>query len=425
MKIKIVILIMLFHPIVSKALTKKEAFENLQASAKWNLTKTLQDESNQKALEAESEFRPHVQVALKQLVARINPIQYGSNNQVEVIDTVGFGSSSIQMEWAIANPVAAAQILMTKAQAKVSGHQAREYQNDLTALMLLSYLNVQKLERQLATTEVSLKKSNLIFKLATSKRKIGAGIPLEVARAKGLVGLDQVKKMVALTKLLKSKHDLEKLLDIQKLPSELEKLNPQIVGTLDSHSYMSAAFETRADLKSAEALRDSSILLKQQSSSWFLPKVALFAEAGTVQPTFLGLPAKTLNGAVGISFMIPLESGGLITAKRREAQIANYRAEINLKEKKQEILLQVKEALESVAAAEEALTVARNYIGTSTEEANIAEKRFFSGMSNILDLSSAHTNRAIADDTLTESEFNFEAARINYYRVLGDFKDYF
>ncbi len=407
------------------ALTKRDAFEALQASTKWNLTRTLQDESNQKSIEADSELRPHFQLAFKQLAARINPIQFGINNQIESIDTIAVGSTSLQMEWAISNPMAAAQSLIAKAQAKASGYQAKEYQNDLTALMLVSYLNVQKLERQLATTEASLEKSNLILKLATSKRKIGAGIPLEVARAKGLVGLDQVKKMLAMTKLLKNKHDLEKLLDLNKIATPLEKLNPQIVPNQDSQSFMAAAFESRLDLRSAEVSRESSNMLKQEATRWFLPKISLFAEAGTVQPSLLGLPAKTLNGAVGVSFMIPLESGGMIAAKRREAQIASYRAEINLKEKKQEILSQIKEALESVAAAEEGLIVARNYIATSSEEADIAEKRFFSGMSTVLDLSSAHTNRALADDTLTESEFNFEAARINYYRVLGDFKDYF
>lgn len=407
-----------------KALTKHEALEALQASQKWSLTKTLQEEASQKTIEAESEFRPHTQLAIKQLAARINPIQYGLNNQTDTIDTIAFGSTSLQLEWVIANPVAAAEVVYAKAQSKISGFQMKDYQNDLISLMLISYLNVQKLERQLATTEASLEKSNLILRLATSKKKIGAGIPLDIARAKSLVGLDQVKRVVAYTKLLKSKHELEKLLGLSKISTPFEKLNPQIARPLDPQSYLSTSIDSRVDLKTAETSREMAASLTQSSSKWFLPKLSFFAEAGTSQPNLLGFPAKTLNGAVGVTLIIPLDSGGLISAKRKQAQIASYRAEINFKEKKQEILSQVKESLENLAAAEEALGVARNYILTTTEEADIAEKRFFSGMSNVIDLSSAHTNRAFADDALTDSEFNYEAARINYYRVLGDFKDY-
>ena len=144
---------MMFHSVDSSAMTKREAYESLQVSSRWNLTRTLQDEGNQKTLEAESEFLPHTQLAFKQLAARINPIEYGLNNQTETIDTVALGSTTLQVEWVILNPVAAAQVLKSKAQAKTNGFQAKEYQNDLTALMLMSYLNVQKLERQLATTE--------------------------------------------------------------------------------------------------------------------------------------------------------------------------------------------------------------------------------------------------------------------------------
>ncbi len=406
-------------------ISKKDAFDLLQQKGiKWRLINSISEDADIKLEEAGSAFKPKVQLAFKQFYAKINPVQYGGEDKT-VIEQVGFGSTALEMNWPLLDPAAKVELKVAQIKASSSKQQVIQNQNELTALMLFQFLSVQKLRRQLNVMDANLEKSQLIFKLAQSKNKVGAGIHLDVARAKNLYELDRLKKINAFNKYLKSMHELATTLGVEKLPGPLEPLSTKKLETEKLRTLLDSSLANRGDLKSAELNLNAASEIASDSKKTIFPKLSLLGEVGTTQATVLGLPARTATGIVGIVLTIPLVSGGLLEAKKREALSFENKAQLQLQQTRLEVLSQVKEALEQILSTEEALGAAENYVQTVKEESDIAEKRFSYGVSNILEFTSSHANFSNAQETLTEAMFNFEAAKLNYYRTLGSFEGYF
>ncbi|MEL4382786.1 TolC family protein, partial [Shewanella algae] len=93
---------------------------------------------------------------------------------------------------------------------------------------------------------------------------------------------------------------------------------------------------------------------------------------------------------------IPLETGGLLKSKRQEAAVLVERASLQEKQTKVEILNQLKEGLEQLFAAEEAIKGAGDYLKAAYEEVRINKERFHVGSANLLDYSNSHSNLATA-----------------------------
>jgi outer membrane protein TolC len=405
--------------------SKADAYETLRKQGfKWHLIQTQADDADIKVEETTSAFKPKVQLAFKQFVAKINPVQYGLDEK-DTLDQVGFGTTGVEFNWTILDPAASSESKLALFKASASKQLVLQNRTDLTALMLFQFLTVQKLKRQLVVMDGNLEKSQLIYKLAKSKNDVGAGIPLDVARARNLHELDRLKKINAFNKYLKAQHDLATTLGLEKIKAPLEPLQTEKMNPNDIRSLFDQALATRADLKSAELSSAAANEFVTEIKKSFFPKLTLVGEVGTTQATAFGFPARQASGLIGIELTIPLESGGLIHAKKREALSLQNKADLQLQQTRLEVLSQIKEALEQILSTEEALTAAESYVETVKEETNIAEKRFSHGSSNILDYTSSHNNLATAQDTLTDAMFNLEAAKLNYYRTLGSFDGYF
>ncbi len=229
---------------------------------------------------------------------------------------------------------------------------------------------------------------------------------------------------MAFNKLQKARHELATTLGVEKISQDLEPLAARRIKITDVRVYLEKTCAQRADLKMAHSDLETARTAVAYTSGWFFPKFSLMAELGSTQASVLGLPAKTINGFIGASLTIPLDTGGIISSKKAEAASAENKATLQTEQTRLEILQQVKESLEQLLSAEEALNASEDYVKTVHEESRIAEGRYREGLSNILDFTSAHTNLTSAEDTLTESIFNYESAKLNYFRAQGSMDEY-
>jgi|GEM_PF-2631582 len=406
------------------SLDATEAYELLRKSDKWRLIETLAPENRAKVREAEAAFRPKAGLVMREVIAHINPLEFGLTTSTP-ISTVGFGSTAIEAEWTLLDPLSQANILLARSKESVTAEQARQYQVDLTAGMLLQLLNVQKLQKQFDLSSANLEKSQLILKLASAKHQVGAGIPLDVARAESLVSLDRIKKMAVFNKLLKAKHDLALTLGFERLDTQFAPIETRELNLPDQTTVLKWALDHRPDLQSSRVAVDAAHEAFHEASRTFFPKLQVLGNVGRSDTSILGLTSDYVNGYLGVSFSIPIDASGLIEAKRLESKVMVSKSEIGLREKINEVTSEIKEALENLSIAKEGLVAAQAYVKTAQTEAQIAEHRFEAGSSNGLDLSSALTNLASSRDNLNDSKFNYEAAKVTYFRARGDFTDYF
>lgn len=417
-------LLFFLQPLPTFALTKKEAFDRLTTNGpKWTLTRSIPEEAESKFKESRAKTRPLFQLGVTQYAARINPIQFGIDQPT--YDTVGFGTTALEMRWTILDPVASFDRLSAETQLDIAKGQAKQYQNDLTAMMLIQYLTVQKLKSQLQTIEVSSKRSSEIYKLAKTKQGVGAGIQLEVTRARSLSELDRIKKLQLKTKFNKALNDLALLLGQDSLLDEVEPLTFNPKPLADLKIQLDRAPEIRSDLQNAHAGVAAANKLSNASQSRFFPKLSLLGDVGSTRTSWIGLPAERVTGFIGVRLEVPIETGGLIEAKRQGASALSMKANAQETQTRLELQNQMKEALEQIEAAQEASLVAQQYVKSTEEEAQIVGRRFAIGGGSVLDVLNSHNNIANARDTEIDAIFAYESAQVALFRTVGSFEMYF
>lgn len=396
----------------------------METGIKWKMTETLMADATAKRDQAQATFNPKFLLALRQYYSRINPIQYGGV-EGQSINQIFFGTTAVEFNWTFMDPLAKGELIVAENSLRTTKEKTKQLQTDLAALTMLQFLNAQRLERQIELMNSNLNKSELIYKLAQARKGVGAGISLDISRARNLYELDRMKKIGTQNKRLKAEHELATTLGLEALPAPLEALEPKRIPIEPLDVYLEKALENRPDLKTAKADLATAQNARRYTEGHIFPKMSFIAELGTTQVSAFGMPIRTPTGFLGFALTIPIDSGGLIQAKKDEALSAERKANLQVSQIRLELLQQVKEASEQMQSADEALTAAENYVKTSQEEARIAEKRFENGASAILDYTTAHTSLASAQDTLTETAYNYEAAKLNYFRTAGDMDTYF
>jgi outer membrane protein TolC len=408
----------------SLAITKREAYDLMSRQGpKWKLTEALPQEAESKLNESRSKTRPQFAFGVTQYAARINPIQFGVDQPP--VDLVGFGTTALEMRWHIVDPVANFERLTAEAQFDISKAQSRQYQTDLTAAMLVQYLTVQKLKSQLQTIEIASKRSAQILKLAQDKKRVGAGIEMDVTRARSLSELDRIKKLQLQTKLNKAANELALFLGQDTAQSNVEPMQFRPVDIAALRARLDEAPKTRADIATAHLGVLAARTLQEKASGRFFPKFSILGDLGTTRTTFIGLPPERATGFIGMRLEIPIESGGFIEAKRQGAAALGMKAEAQEAQTRLELQNQMKEVIEQLEAAHEAAQVAGAYVKSTEEEAAFVDRRFAGGSGSVVDVLNSYNTLATAKDTEIDAIFAYEAAQVALYRTIGSFDEYF
>jgi outer membrane protein TolC len=410
----------------AKLLTKKDSFEMLKKNGfKWKLTETLPQEARGKSQQEQSENAFKYEFVMRQYVAKTNPAKYGLDSKLDV-DTIGVGTTGIAFTYSLIDPVEEMKINAALAQERMTQEQSAEYQHELTALLLLEYATVQKLERQREATKGSVDRAQLILKLAKTKNRIGAGVSTELNKANSLLESENIKRLGIDIKLSKARQDLLQLIGYKDVDPKLELFDVRELNLKSTEAVdLDFATHQRADYKMALEGAAASQTASEKLKGNFWPKLAIIGDVGTTDTTFAGLPGRTLSGLVGMNLTIPLNSGGYLEGKRAETLALRNRASINLQQTESDLEVQVKQSRQQIAAAQEAVMAAGHFVKLVKQELELSQKKYQSGSANSLDVATAHSNFASAMDTETEALFNFEAAKIQYFKSLGSFEEYF
>ena len=236
---KIYVCILIFAGSTNHAedlLTKKQAFQMMEKNGfKWKQTNLLTSEAEAKTMEASSAFQPHIGTAARTFLGRVNAAEYGLPDS-QLPDYFLFASLLIQGQYTLFDASARARLEAAKLGEGLNRETKNQYKQELTYVMLLQYLNIQRLKRQLDTHEENIKRAEQLLRFAKTKAHIGAGIPLDIARAKSLLGSENLKKVMTYTKYMKSRQEMALLLGRQRVDEEFEPLTLNVVSDADLNS---------------------------------------------------------------------------------------------------------------------------------------------------------------------------------------------
>lgn len=411
-------------PAFAVGLTKEKAWTLMKMNGfRWKQAQTLVAEAKAKLSQAKSARFPHLGIATQEYIGRLNQLQFGL--PVGNLDIFTFGSTMLEIKYNILDLSISQKIQAAESNEKLNQHLTQQHQNDLTYVMLLQFLNIQKLQRKLNTIEANIKKNEEIVKLAKAKVRSGMGIELDVMRAKGLLEADSVKLLDAKLSLGKAKRDLALLLGKTHLDENFDPLVYRAIHPNRLQKSMGQIIAKRPDLLSLRKGVEAQEHLKRAAINEAYPKINLFTDVGITGTTLYGGPNHAYTGSLGIRLSMPLVTWGLLSGKTAEETAKMEKISYQLMHTETEAQSQVKHALDAISTAQQAVETIGRQIKIVKEETKIVQKKFKTGAAASFEWVTSQANLANVLDLENEAIFAYEVSKVNYYQAVGDYSEYF
>ena len=127
------------------------------------------------------------------------------------------------------------------------------------------------------------------------------------------------------------------------------------------------------------------------------------------------LPTRT----AGLSLRVPLFDGGAREARRAETQAQSRQEEIKEKELREQIELEVRQALDTLRSAAEQMKVAKEGLALAESEVAQAQRRTEGGVALSVELTDAQTRLARARDNQVAAVYSYQQARVDFGEATG------
>jgi len=193
--------------------------------------------------------------------------------------------------------------------------------------------------------------------------------------------------------------------DFTLVPLDLDPLPSTAAGPL-----IAEAWAHRPDLLSARADLDAALRFAKAETAAHYPVIS--AQGG------LGINPGTENkdlppdySAVGVNVSVPVFTGGLLTARAREAALRAQAAEKDLADAETEDARDVYNAWVEAKTAYDAIAVSEQLLRSAKEAFQLAQSRYQVGASSIVELSQADLQEIQAEITAATSRFDYQVRR--------------
>jgi outer membrane protein len=179
---------------------------------------------------------------------------------------------------------------------------------------------------------------------------------------------------------------------------------------------VSAALNNRPELRRLRLERDSAWKFAKAESELRRPTLSLQGAAGTLPYREDGLD-KQNYAAAGIVVNLPIFTGGLYTARSREAQMRAQAVDASLHDEETNTVRDVRVAWINATNASARLDITAKLLKQARLSMDLAEARFRAGTTSMIELGQAQLS-------LTAAEINAATARYDYLlrRSILDFQ---
>lgn len=296
--------------------------------------------------------------------------------------------------------------------------EAEAARNTVADQVARAYLAALRAQAALQVTQANLTLAESLRKLAADQKDAGSGTGIEVLRAEVQIANERQRQTLLENDVHRSLLQLARLLNLG-LDRELELTDslamPEAnVPGLDEA--LTAARENRKDL-SAQSLREQLARRNYEAVKWErLPSIQGFGEYGAIG---LDVESAIPTRAYGASLRVPLFDGGRRDARRAEAAIALKQDEIRTQDLRKQVELDVRLALDSLAASARQVQVSEEGVQLSERELAQARRRYEAGVTSSLEVVDAQARTERARDNRVMALYQYNQARIDLATAMG------
>jgi outer membrane protein TolC len=268
------------------------------------------------------------------------------------------------------------------------------------------------------TAEANVALSEATEKQAQNQKAAGTGTGIEITRARVQLANDRQRLLVARNDRRRTHLELLRAMNMR-LDTELsltDKLAYTPVDAVTMEQAKAQALHERFDYKAQQEREDNARLSASATRMERLPSVSAFGDYG---PNGSGITNAVATRTYGVSLHIPIFDGGRRDARRAESD-SQYRAEkIRTNDLKEQIELDVRVALDSLASAEDEVRVANEGLDLAQNELTQARRRFDAGVAIGLEVTDAQTRLERARENQTAALYNHNLARFDLFQAMG------
>jgi len=176
--------------------------------------------------------------------------------------------------------------------------------------------------------------------------------------------------------------------------------------TNDVSALIQEALAQRPDLARLRYQRDAAREFARAEGKLLYPSVSALGSAGVIPTGASQLPSE--YSAAGVNLNLPLFTGGLYTARRREAQFKAKAADESLRDQENNIIRDLQISKLNLDYSYERLALTRQLLQNANEALQLAQARFKGGISSIIELSQAELNQTSAQIGAATARFDFQ-----------------
>jgi outer membrane protein len=281
-----------------------------------------------------------------------------------------------------------------------------------------AYLTSLRADTALETARANVALSEALVRLAQQQKDAGTGTGIEVTRALVQLANDRQLMIVAESDRLRTLLQLSRAMGLSlDAPVRLTgKLGFQEADLADEPAAMKLALSMRTDLQSQKQKEQTAKLNFNSVKAERLPSVTAMGDYGTIGSGLIGAhPTYT----AGVSLRVPIYDGGRRDARREDSNSQYRQEQIRTHDLVQQIELDVRVALISLASARNQVTVAQEGLDLSQQELEQARRRYQAGVTNSVEVTDAQTRLDRARDNRIAALYNYNLARIDLATATG------
>jgi outer membrane protein len=179
--------------------------------------------------------------------------------------------------------------------------------------------------------------------------------------------------------------------------------------TNDVSSLIQEALAQRPELAQLRYQSEAAREFAKAQGKLLYPTISALGAAGVIP---VGAPQFAWDYvAAGVNVNIPLFSGGLYTAQRREAEYQARAAEENLRDEEDKIIRDVQLTKLNLEYAFDRLALTERLLQNANQALELAKARFQNGLSSIIELTQAELNQTQAQIAAAGARYDYQNQR--------------
>ena len=292
----------------------------------------------------------------------------------------------------------------------------------ITALIVARYLGILRAaaNRDAAASRVEL--AQRLYDQALQLQKTGVGTDIDTLRAQ--VELQNEKQRL-IDATSERNTEIYALAQTLALPGGQE---PELTDAMEFYhvpdfaleDLMQQALQDRPEMKAVQSAERAASLRTKAAGEQRLPSLQF--------SSLYDYQARKLDSGLGayaysFSLKMPLWTSGRISAEQQRARLQQEQISQSRRDLEDAIEQQVKTALDQLNAAKQSVDVAELGLTLARQEVERARRRFESGVATNIEVITAQSDLARADDNRIQALYRFNQARADLARSNGHAED--